>query len=157
MRLFLAVLFSLVLADVAYADKLIMVCTDVNGQRVDFVHDTKEFEEGKDGFSNAKHVFLFDDKTPKVLSAKWQAALLDDFNSAGARERVDKIVGIKFTDEVIVRRVGMKFITVSGSENNVFTTLYDFENEVVLATRISANGIGSDVAAYYKGRCERIS
>lgn len=156
MRLLLCLLFLMGFSNITKAEILIMVCKDVTGKRVEFMYDSKKFKEGADGYGNAKHVFVFDTSSPKVIKAKWQAYIPDSLNTKDGRKRVDEIVGLKFESEVIVRRDGNKFTTFSGTGPSVYMTMYDFDEGILLTTRITGNGI-IDVAAYYKGRCERIS
>lgn len=156
MRLLFCLLFLMGFSNVTYAEMLIIVCKDVTGKRVNFLYDSKKFEEGTDGYGNAKHVFVFDTSSPKVIKAKWQAGMPDSIYTEDTRKRIDKIVGLKFEDEVIVRRDGNKFTTFFETGNSIFMAMYDFDEGIVLTTRITMNGI-IDVAAYYKGRCEKIS
>jgi hypothetical protein len=157
MRPFVAMPVVVALSNTAYADKLIMVCSNVEGQRVDFVFDTMGFEDGEDGFANAKHVVIFDENLPDVVSVKWQAAIPSEFVSTITRKHVDEIMEADFVKEPILMRNDKKFTTVYRSEKSVFTALYDFANGVILTTRLTMDGMGTDMAAYYKGRCERIS
>lgn len=157
MRPFFAMLFVVALSNTANADKLIMVCSNVEGQRVDFVYDTMGFEDGEDGFANAKHVIIFDEDLPKVVSVKWQAAIPNEIVNTVTRKHVDEIMEADFVNEPILARNDGKFTTVYRSEKSVFTALYDFTNGVILTTRLTMDGMGTDMAAYYKGRCERIS
>ena len=144
-------LLFLILPSTAHADKWIMVCENVNGMRVDFSHSSKTFDEDKDGYSSSKHIIIFDEDHPNKVSAKWQTANPTELD----REVVDQIMKDQFKDETIFRIDGLKVGTVESSGNSIYTAMYDFENLVVLMTRLRIGGL-SDVAAYYKGRCERL-
>ncbi|MBV1901351.1 MAG: hypothetical protein KUG56_06725 [Kordiimonadaceae bacterium] len=136
-------------------DKLMMVCADVRGKRVDYMHTSKKFDEGDDGYSNAKHIFIFDPALPKQVSARWQSTLPDGLGVI--REDIQKIAQDKFQTEAVVMIDGLRITTVLLSGPSIYTAMYDFENSLVLATRLTAGLLSNDVAAYYKGRCERLN
>lgn len=155
MRIIGMLLLLVMLPSAAYADKLIMVCENVYGMRVDFKHSSNTFDEGEDGYSNSKHIIIFDEDHPNKVSVKWQTAIPNGLDVS--REFVDQIVKDKFKDEAVFRIDGLKIGSVDQSGISIFTSMYDFENLIVLMTRITINGPGSDIAAYYKGRCERVN
>lgn len=155
MRFLGMLLLCFILPSTARADKLIMVCENVNGMRVDFLHSSKAFDEGADGYSNSKHIFIFDEDHPNIVSAKWQTAIPNGLEVS--REFVDQIVKDQFKDEQVILIDGRNISTLLITAREIYTTIYNFDEMVVLSTRLVMGALGNDTAAYYKGRCERIN
>lgn len=156
MRFFGMLLILLMLPSAAYADKLIMVCENVTGKRVDFMHSSNTFEEGEDGYSNSKQIIIFDEDDPKKVSAKWQTAIPNGLDVS--REFVDQIVKDEFKDEEVILIDGHRVSTLLITPREIDTAIYNFDKLTLLATRLVMTfGGGWDMAAYYKGRCERIN
>lgn len=153
----IVLLLFLLIPSTAIADKLIMVCEDVTGKRVDFNRSSGTFDEDKDGYSNAKHIFIFDEENPDKVSVGWQSTTFgkEEFSP----EFFEKFVKGKFNDEQVALADGHRFITVQtfGGIKEVFTTIYNFDEMVVLSTRTRMGVEGQDMVAFYKGRCERLN
>ena len=155
MRFFGMLLLLLMLPSAAYADKLIMVCENVTGMRVDFIHSSNTFEEGKDGYSNSKQIIIFDESNPETVSAKWQTAIPNGLDVS--REFVDQIVKDEFKDEQVILIDGRSVSTLLITAREIDTAIYNFDEMTLLATRLVMTIGGWDIAAYYKGRCERVN
>lgn len=147
--------FLLLFPSSAYADKLIMVCDDVTGRRVNFSHSEKTFDDVKDGYSNAKHIIIFDEDDPDKVSVRWQAGLPEGFSLT--REFVDQFAKEKFKDELVVLRDERGVSTIFVTSKEIYTTFYNFDDQVVLTTRLVMGVMGLDGAAYYKGTCIRLN
>ena len=155
MRFIGMLLLFLMLPSAAYADKLIMVCENLTGKRVDFMHASNTFEEGEDGYSNSKQIIIFDEANPQTVSAKWQTAIPNGLEVS--REFVDQIVKDQFKDEKVILIDGHSVSTLLITPRAIETAIYNFDEMTLLATRLVMTLGGWDIAAYYKGRCERIN